>query len=66
MSLYGKSIIDLSSVYFFSIKNKVKPKMFQVKCADCGCDPQECKKSNSSTECPNCTWKECCCWNANH
>jgi len=38
--------------------------MFQVKCADCGCLPQECRNSNSSKACPNCTWNECCCYNA--
>jgi len=39
--------------------NKV---MFQVKCADCGCLPEECKISPSAKECPKCSWKECCCW----
>jgi len=34
----------------------------QIKCADCGCFPSECKVSNSDKECPNCTWDECCCW----
>jgi hypothetical protein len=38
--------------------------MFQVKCADCGCLPEECKNSPSAKECPNCSWKECCCWDA--
>ena len=36
--------------------------MFQVKCADCGCLPEECKNSPSAKECPNCSWDECCCW----
>ena len=36
--------------------------MFQVKCADCGCLPEECKISPSAKECPNCSWDECCCW----
>ena len=36
--------------------------MFQVKCADCGCLPDECKHSPSAKECPNCSWDECCCW----
>jgi len=36
--------------------------MFQVKCADCGCLPEECKNSSSAKECPNCSWDECCCW----
>ncbi len=35
--------------------------MFQVKCADCGCFPEECKYSPSAKECPNCSWYECCC-----
>ena len=38
--------------------------MFQIKCADCGCLPEECKNSPSAKECPNCSWKECCCWDA--
>jgi len=38
--------------------------MFQIKCADCGCLPEECKNSPSAKECPNCSWDECCCWNA--
>jgi len=33
----------------------------QVKCADCGCLPEECKKSKSNKECPNCILEECCC-----
>jgi len=36
--------------------------MFQVKCADCGCPPEECKNSQSANDCPNCSWDECCCW----
>ena len=36
--------------------------MFQVKCADCDCLPEECKTSPSAKECPNCSWNECCCW----
>ena len=36
--------------------------MFQIKCADCDCLPAECIESKSATECPNCTWDECCCW----
>jgi rubrerythrin len=35
-----------------------------IKCADCGCLPLECKDSKSPKECPNCTWDECCCWDA--
>ena len=42
-----------------NIDNKT---MFQVKCADCGCLPEECKISPSAKECPNCSWDECCCW----
>ena len=40
--------------------------MFQVKCADCGCLPAECKESPSLLECPNCTQDRCCCWNDIH
>ncbi len=40
--------------------------MFQVKCADCGCLPAECKESPSILECPNCTQGRCCCWNDIH
>ncbi len=36
--------------------------MFQVKCADCGCLPSECKHSESAKKCPNCISEECCCW----
>ncbi len=36
--------------------------MFQVKCADCGCLPEECENSPSAKECSNCSWDECCCW----
>ncbi|MDX1596939.1 MAG: hypothetical protein R3327_08390 [Nitrosopumilaceae archaeon] len=35
-----------------------------MKCADCNCTPQECKQSLTPKDCPNCTWNECCCWNA--
>lgn len=28
-----------------------------IKCADCGCDPQDCKRR----ECPHCTLEVCCC-----
>jgi len=38
--------------------------MVLIKCADCGCLPAECKVSKSPKECPNCTWDECCCWQA--
>ena len=40
--------------------------MFEIKCADCGCLPAECKQSKFAKECPNCTWDECCCWKATH
>ncbi len=35
--------------------------MFQIKCADCECSPQECKNSKSSIPCPNCSREQCCC-----
>jgi len=38
--------------------------VMQIKCADCGCAPEECKVSPSAKECPNCTLEECCCYNA--
>jgi len=40
--------------------------MFQIKCADCSCTPEECNLSPSPKECPNCTLDECCCWDALH
>ena len=49
-----------------SIGKTEEKQMFQIKCADCGCLPLECKESQSSKECPNCTWEECCCWSAIH
>jgi len=47
-----------------TIVNNDDKVMFQIKCADCSCLPSECKVSKSGKECPNCTWKECCCWAA--
>ena len=38
--------------------------MVLIKCADCGCLPEECKNSKSPKECPNCSREECCCYNA--
>ncbi len=38
----------------------------EIKCADCGCTPKECKQSPSLLECPNCTLEICCCWNDVH
>ena len=38
--------------------------MILIKCADCGCTPEECKQSPSPKDCPNCNWDECCCWEA--
>ncbi|MGA6922253.1 MAG: hypothetical protein WBY22_04950 [Nitrososphaeraceae archaeon] len=37
-----------------------------VKCAECGCYPQDCKKSNSPETCPRCAWYSCCCWTTYH
>ena len=37
-----------------------------IKCHDCGCFPEECEKSRSPKECPNCTCDECCCWQTIH
>ncbi len=36
----------------------------KIKCADCNCLPDECKNSQSEKLCPNCTYDECCCWEA--
>jgi Cu+-exporting ATPase len=33
-----------------------------MKCIDCGCSPEECKKSESPHACPHCNGGECCCW----
>jgi len=30
----------------------------QINCADCGCLPEECQKSKSPKECPNCSWND--------
>lgn len=32
-----------------------------IRCADCGCFPEDCKRSKSNGECPNCTLDKCCC-----
>lgn len=32
-----------------------------VKCADCGCLPEECRSTKSPKKCPNCIKDECCC-----
>jgi len=45
----------------FNLKEKIAS-MVLIKCADCGCSPEECKTSTSPTECPNCNLDECCCW----
>ena len=50
----------------FLLKEQENHIMFQIKCADCGCLPVECKESKSPKECPNCTWDECCCWATNN
>ncbi len=49
-----------------TVKSKPNKETGMIKCADCGCDPQDCKKSKSPKECPYCTWNECCCWAAIH
>jgi hypothetical protein len=40
--------------------------MVDIKCAECGCTPLECKLSKSPNDCPNCTWDPCCCWDQLH
>jgi len=49
----------------FGLRSKVNH-MLVIKCADCGCLPAECRESKSSSECPNCTSDECCCWLSIH
>ncbi len=49
---------DCSAEY---LKKQLTPRT-QIKCADCGCLPEECKNSSSEKVCPNCSWDECCCW----
>jgi len=61
------SIAILGFTYFINVRGitsecKIDHKIFQVKCSDCGCSSEECKKSNSPTECPHCDCGECCCW----
>ncbi len=38
----------------------------ELKCSECGCNPEQCKKSISPYDCPNCTWARCCCWGVIH
>ena len=38
----------------------------QIRCADCGCLPEECRLAESLENCPNCRCKECCCWTEIH
>ena len=33
-----------------------------IKCSDCNCAPEECQRSPSAKQCPNCSLEECCCW----
>ena len=39
---------------------------FIVICADCGCPPEECKRSLSPRSCKFCKLDECCCWYESH
>jgi hypothetical protein len=39
---------------------------FVMRCADCGCSPDECREAPSAIDCPACKLDECCCWNAVH
>ena len=41
-------------------------KKLVVRCADCGCSPEECREAPSAEDCPNCKLDECCCWSAVH
>ena len=40
--------------------------LLPLKCADCICDIEDCKVSESSFECPNCILDKCCCWENFH
>ncbi len=33
-----------------------------LRCADCNCNPGECRASVSPSRCPRCILEECCCW----
>ncbi len=37
-----------------------------LKCADCICDIEECKNSQSPFECHNYILDKCCCWESLH
>ena len=37
-----------------------------IRCADCGCAPDECREAPSAVDCPACKLDECCCWDAVH
>jgi len=61
------SIAILGVTYYVTVRGitsecKIGHKILKVKCSDCGCSPEECKKSDSPTECPHCECGECCCW----
>ncbi len=45
-----------------TVSSSKERSVMQIKCADCGCLPVECKEIKSSKECPNCNSEECCCW----
>ena len=49
-----------------AISNRVITVQVKMTCVDCGCNFEECVKSQSSTECPHCYLSECCCWNVIH
>jgi hypothetical protein len=33
----------------------------KIKCADCGCFPENCKQNMSGQKCTNCVLETCCC-----
>ena len=38
----------------------------QIRCTECGCTPEDCKKSVSPRDCKNCGIDYCCCWSLVH
>ena len=53
-------------VYARTTSEPLLSKKLVVRCADCGCSPEECREAPSAEDCPNCKLDECCCWDAVH
>lgn len=45
--------ISISGIVYINMK---------IKCIDCGCYPEWCIASRSTSDCPHCSLDECCCW----